>query len=382
MTTTTVFNINSVNQDSTLFLSEIRGLSIQRFDKPKYPQLAKLLDTGIGLFWVPEEVSMQIDAVRFRTLDKADKHVVLSNIKRQVLLDSIMGRSPNMMFAPVCSDPILEALIEWWSVQEMIHSKAYTHIIRNAFPDPESVLNSVMDIENIVKCSETITSIYDNCIAYGNKFYAGECTRLEAVEAIYLAIQAANALESIRFPVSFACSFIYAELGKLPGLGTEIGFINRDESFHVAITNTLLKILPEDDPDFKVVMSDPAVIEKVRALWRESLLEENEWIDYLFSEGDILGLTKTTLRKYLSYVATSRLESLNIGTIEDIIGEHPDLQSTKQNPINLINNWINNKANQPAPQETELNNYERNIIDMNVDLSEILIECGYENNNV
>ena len=229
---------------------------------------------------------------------------------------------------------------------------------------------------------ESYQKISVRSMYYGNKFYAGECTRLEAVEAIYLAIQAANALESIRFPVSFACSFIYAELGKLPGLGTEIGFINRDESFHVAITNTLLKILPEDDPDFKVVMSDPAVIEKVRAIWRESLLEENEWIDYLFSEGDILGLTKTTLRKYLSYVATSRLESLNIGTIEDIIGEHPDLQSTKQNPINWINNWINNKANQPAPQETELNNYERNIIDMNVDLSEILIECGYENNNV
>ena len=138
MTTTTVFNINSVNQDSTLFLSETRGLSIQRFDKPKYPQLAKLLDTGIGLFWVPEEVSMQIDAVRFRTLDKADKHVVLSNIKRQVLLDSIMGRSPNMMFAPVCSDPILEALIEWWSVQEMIHSKAYTRYQQSEIGYPET----------------------------------------------------------------------------------------------------------------------------------------------------------------------------------------------------------------------------------------------------
>ena len=703
MSNNTVFNIGSVNSASGLFLAEEQGLSIQRFDKPKHPNLLKLLNTGLGFFWLPEEISMAVDAANFNELTEADKHVVISNIKRQILLDSVMGRAPDMVFGPAVNDPVLEGLVKWWSMQEVIHSKSYTHIIQNSFPDPEAVLSGVMDIEEIVQCSNTVAYFYDKCIADVQKFYDGEISRQEACKSLYLALHAANALESIRFAVSFACSFAYAENGLLPGLGNIISLINRDEclvgdtevlttngwkyikdisisdkvaqfdtatkeitfvnpdrvvkkptleihkyskrgfaqsvtpnhrmivatydasngsykntraieskdfrpnsfncsfisgvynssdkkrltpierlfiaiqadgymskrytgefsghrpvqfSFskqrkidriiqlfeecelewkegsetpsrgkrkaqrnfmvylpveiinnydlknlsswinienisqewandffeelvlwdgyiptdesckyylydttskenadivqiighlsgrlvtrkvkednrsknfsdlyrcyifknkhvttnqnmnrdvialdepedmycitvptgafmvrydnkvsitgncsHVAITNFLLKELPESDNDFLEAANDTEVMINVRHIWRQTYEEEKSWIDYLFSKGNILGLNATVLKQYLDYVTTTRLEAIGVGTIEEVIGT----PAVRNNPINWINNWLSNKNNQPAPQETELTNYEKGNVDMNIDLDSLNI---------
>ena len=369
MSNNTVFNIGSVNSASGLFLAEEQGLSIQRFDKPKHPNLLKLLNTGLGFFWLPEEISMAVDAANFNELAEADKHVVISNIKRQILLDSVMGRAPDMVFGPAVNDPVLEGLIKWWSMQEIIHSKSYTHIIQNSFPDPEAVLSGVMDIEEIVQCSNTVAYFYDKCIIDVQKFYDGEISRQEACKSLYLALHAANALESVRFAISFACSFAYAENGLLPGLGNIISLINRDELGHVAITNFLLKELPESDSDFLEAANDTEVMINVRHIWRQTYEEEKSWIDYLFSKGNILGLNATVLKQYLDYVTTTRLEATGVGTIEEVIGT----SAVRNNPINWINNWLSNKNNQPAPQETELTNYEKGNVDMNIDLGSLNI---------
>lgn len=369
----TVFNNSSTNSEGTLFLREGvgQGVSIQRFDNPKYPHLLKLLETGMGFYWQPEEIATAIDASNFPKLSEAEKHVVISNIKSQIFLDSIMGRAPDIIFGPAISDPILEALVKWWSTQEMIHSKSYTYIIQNSFTNPKEVIDGVMDLESIIKRSNTIVKHYDNCTLMVEKYNKGECSRIEAIKAIGLALHCANTLEAIRFCTSFATSFAFAERGILPGLGNIISLINRDEKLHYATTTHLLKILPLDDKDFAEVYKDKDFIDSVREIWRTTYFEELEWVDYLFSKGDIFGLNKVTLSNYLNYITTSRLDVMNIGTMEEITGHKP----IRDNPIKWINNWLSNKDNQPAPQETELTNYEKGVVDMtNISMNGLVFE--------
>lgn len=364
----TVFNLNNVNKPTkTLFLPEEQGLSIQRYDDPLYPHILKMLNIGFGLYWLPEEIKMDTDKINFPKLSESEKHIVISNIKSQILLDSIMGRAPYMVFGPAINDPVFETLVCQWTYQEAIHSKSYTYIIQNSFDDPEGVLSTVMDAADIVERSNTITEYYDDCIDKVAKYYNGECSKREACEAIWLAIHGANALESIRFPVSFACSFAFAEMGLLPGLGNVISLINRDESFHVAITNFLLKALPDDDPIFKEISEDKEIIGKIRALWKKTYDEENKWADYLFVNGDAIGLNKNVVKKYLTYVATARLEATKVGSTQEVLGVDP----VTENPIAWVNKWLSNKDNQPAPQESELTNYEKGVIDMSSGLGSL-----------
>ena len=365
MSNTTVFNVNSVTNTDNLFLAKEQGLAVQRFDKPKHPNLLKLLNTCLGFYWLPEEISMAVDATNFSKLTEADKHVVVSNIKRQILLDSIMGRAPDMVFGPAINDPVFEMLVKTWSMFECIHSKSYTYIIQNSYPNPEEVLSGVMDIDEIVQCSDTISSIYDKCIEDIQKYYDGEVSRKDACRSIYMALHAANALESVRFAVSFACSFAYAENGLLPGLGNIISLIRRDEDSHVAITNFLIKYVKEEDSDFAEIANESSTIEAVRNIWRTTYAEEKEWISYLFSKGNVLGLNASVLSQYLDYIVTTRLKAVGVGTIEEVIG----ITSVSSNPISWINNWLSNKGNQPAPQETEITNYEKAVVDMNISLS-------------
>lgn len=370
----TVFNLKDVKAyNKPLFLPEMQGLSIQRFDVPKYPFLLKMLNTMLSAYWLPEEIPMDVDKSNFSKMSEAEEHVVISNIKSQILLDSIMGRAPDIIFGPALGDPVLEAVVKTWSFQEMVHSKSYTYIIQNSFSNPEEVLSGVMDIDGIVKRSETITAIYDACTQHIADYYEGKCSRLEAVKYVYLALHGANALESIRFPVSFACSFAFAQNGILPGLGNIISLINRDENSHAAITSNILAMLPSDDEDFAIIAKDPEVISQVQDIWKTTYYEELEWTDYLFSKGEIFGLNARVLKQYLTYVATFRLKAINVGTTTDVLGVEP----VNDNPIRWINEWINNKANQPAPQETELVNYERGVIDLNDGLSGLDVNLGF-----
>lgn len=211
----------------TLFLNEAQGVSIQRFDNPKYSQILKLLEAQLESVWHPNEVDMGHDRTNMPNLSEAEEHVVMSNIKRQILLDSIMGRAPTLVFGPAIGDPTLEVCVSWWASMEALHSFSYTHIIQQSFVNPTKTLDEVMDIQEIVDCKNSIIKYYDDCIDKVEKYYNGEATRLEAARAIWLALNTANALESIRFQLSFACSFVFGQNGKLPGLANIIKLINR-----------------------------------------------------------------------------------------------------------------------------------------------------------
>lgn len=353
----TVFNLDN---PETLFLNKSQGVSIQRFDCPKYDSLLKIMTEMLDSLWHPNEISMNTDRVNMLTLSKAEEHIVMSNIKRQILLDSIMGRAPMAMFGPAIGDPTLESLVTTWTFFEALHSFSYTHIIQQSFVNPTEVLDGVMDIQEIAKCKDSIAEHYDNCIDKVSAYYNGEISRYEAVKAIWLAIHTANALESIRFQVSFACSFAFGHNGKLPGLARVIKLINRDENLHVAVTNNLIRILPIDDPDFLEVSKDPEVLKLIEDIWRVAIMEEYEWVDPLFEYGEIPGFNAKILKKYLQYIATIRLKKNGIIPLEELCG----LESVYSNPIPWINSWNGIEKEQSAPQEVEKTDYERGILDM------------------
>lgn len=365
MVNKTVFNVNNRDHMKTRLFLEDRdnsGLSIQRFDTQKYPVLNKLLNTQIGFFWRPEEVSLGSDVSNFTKMSETEKHILLMNIRRQVMLDSVMGRAPDMVFGPAISEPTLETLVKAWSFIECIHSLSYSYIIRTVCPDPESVMGNILDIPNIVQSSSSITHYYDHCISSIDRYYTDKSfDRRAAVRAIYLAMHTANSLESIRFAISFACSFAFAETGKTPGIGNIMKLIQRDESLHVAITNNLLLILPRDDEDFLAVSKEPEVKSAVFKIWKDVVDEELDWIKYLFSSGSILGLNEEVLTQYLCYTANNRFKSLGLGEVTSL-----GIPLVTKNPMTWINGWLSSDDSQAAPQESELTNYEKGVVDLNI----------------
>ncbi|WP_341666227.1 ribonucleotide-diphosphate reductase subunit beta, partial [Vibrio sp.] len=221
-------NIKS-HLEKTMFFDE--GVDIARYDQVRYPQLEKITDKQLGFFWRPEEVDVSKDKKDFNLLTQHEQHIFTSNLKRQILLDSIQGRAPNLAFLPICSLPEVENWIETWSFFETIHSRSYTHIIRNVYPNPSVVFDQMLDIKEIVDCASDISQYYDNVIENPNK------------KNLWLALMCANALEGIRFYVSFACSWAFAELKKMEGNAKIIKFIARDENTHLAATTTMIKNL-------------------------------------------------------------------------------------------------------------------------------------------
>ena len=243
---------------ATMFLDPSGGVSIQRFDTIKYKQFDKFTDKQLGFFWRPEEVDILKDASDFKNLTDFEQHIFTSNLKRQILLDSVQGRSPNLALLPIVSLPELETWIETWAFSETIHSKSYTHIIRNVYPDPSKVFDELLDIEEICDCADSITETYDKLIEYnllreqGSKKY----DVYEHKKRLWLCLMSVNILEGVRFYVSFACSWAFAELKRMEGNAKIIKFIARDENVHLASTQTMLKLLPQDDKDFEKIKKE------------------------------------------------------------------------------------------------------------------------------
>ena len=241
-----------------------------------------------------------------------------------------------------------------------LHSYSYTHIIQQSFVNPTKTLDEVMSIEQIVKCKDSVVKYYDKCIESVDKYYRGEIPRIDAVRDVWLALNTANALESVRFQLSFACSFIFGQRGKLPGLARIVKLIQRDELLHVAITNNLIKVLPQDDIDFAMVKEEEGVKKAVEEIWRDAVLEEDEWAKYLFSKGEIFAFNYKILNQYLRYIVTSRLEKNELPKLEELC----DMKSEYVNPIPWILKWTGEEKDQTAPQEAELTNYERATFDI------------------
>jgi ribonucleoside-diphosphate reductase beta chain len=336
-------------------------LGVQRYDSYKYPIFDKLTTQQLGYFWRPEEVSLQKDRSDYQTLRPEQKHIFTSNLKYQILLDSVQGRGPGMAFIPYCSLPELEACMEVWGFMEMIHSRSYTYIIKNVYSDPSEVFDTILDDEKILSRAQSVTAAYDEFIQaaqqYGNSSewsmaqegagYFRE-NRYELKRKLYRAVANVNILEGIRFYVSFACSFAFGELKLMEGSAKIISLIARDENQHLAITQNILKKWREgDDPEMQQIAEEEE--EWVIGAFQKCVEEEKAWAEYLFKDGSMIGLNDKLLHKYVEWIANRRLKSLGIKPIYDI--------AAKNNPLPWTEHWISSKGLQVAPQETEVESY-------------------------
>ena len=356
----TVFNTDIVDTTKgQMFFGP--PLGVQRYDKFKYPIFDKLTQTQLGFFWRPEEVSLQKDRADYQTLNKAQKHIFTSNLKYQILLDSVQGRAPGMAFAPYCSLPELEGCMNIWQTMEMIHSRSYTHIIKNVYSDPSDVFDTILEDERIISRAESVTKAYDDFINYAQEWgnsnqwrrdSAGspsvEWTRKELKRSLYKAVANVNILEGIRFYVSFACSFAFGELKLLEGSAKIISLIARDESQHLAITQNILnKWKDGDDEDMIDIAKEEE--ENVYQMFRDCVEEEKEWAEYLFKDGSIIGLNDVLLQKYVEWTANRRLKAIGLKPIFDT--------PLANNPLPWTAHWLSSKGMQVAPQETEVESY-------------------------
>ena len=354
-----VFNptIKKNHTEKLAFLDPSGPVNLQRYETLKYKQFDKLTDKQLGFFWRPEEIDVLRDSKDFKDLTPYEQHIFTSNLKRQILLDSVQGRSPNLAFLPYVSIPELETWIETWAFSETIHSRSYTHIIRSVYADPSTVFDEMLDVEEIVSCAKDISKYYDDLIEYGNWYQllgAGTHTvnnktvsisEYELKRKLWLALCSVNALEGIRFYVSFACSWAFAELKKMEGNAKIIKLIARDENVHLGFTQTILKLLPGDDPDFIKIRQETQ--NEMLEIFESAVQQEKEWAHYLFKDGSMIGLNEQLLCDYVEWIAHKRMTAIGL----------PNKFKGGSNPLPWTAKWIAGAEVQVAPQETEITSY-------------------------
>ena len=356
----TVFNTNNVNAlKQPMFFGA--PLGVQRYDQFKYPIFEKLTQQQLGYFWRPEEVSLQKDRADYQTLRPEQKHIFTSNLKYQILLDSVQGRGPGMAFAPYCSLPELEGAMNIWQTMEMIHSRSYTYIIKNVYPDPTEVLDTIIDDEKIIERAASVTRAYDDFINAAQEYGTGNLwkedwkdsptsgwTLHDLKRRLYRAVMNVYILEGIRFYVSFACSFAFGELKMMEGNAKIIGLIARDESQHMTITMNMIKNWQKgDDPEMLDIIKEEE--QNVVQMFRDCVEEEKNWAEYLFKDGSMIGLNDKLLKNYVEWVANRRMKAINFKPVFD--------QPISNNPLPWTEHWLNSKSMQVAPQETEVESY-------------------------
>ena len=321
--------------------------TIARYDKQKYAWIEKLTDKQLGFFWRPEEVDIYKDAKDFKDLTVHEQHIFTSNLKRQILLDSVQGRAPTMAFGSICSLPELETWITTWTFSETIHSRSYTHIIRNIYPNPSKIFDELMDIPEIVNCADDISKYYDNLIWWNNlpKNQYERDTEYKHKKALWLALMSVNILEGVRFYVSFACSWAFAEVKKMEGNAKIIKFIARDENLHLAGTQQLLKALVKEDEDFTKISEETRQV--CIDLFVAAVNQEKLWANYLFRDGSMVGLNEALLSEYIEWIANKRMTAVGL----------PSPYKGGSNPLPWTQKWISGSEVQVAPQETEITSY-------------------------
>ena len=366
----TVFNTEDVDTNKQhMFFG--KPLGVQRYDKYKYPVFDKLTQQQLGYFWRPEEVSLQKDRSDYQTLTDQQKHIFTSNLKYQILLDSVQGRGPGMAFIPYVSLPELESAMLVWEFMEMIHSRSYTYIIKNVYSNASDVFDKILDDDKIIARAESVTKAYNNLINAAQNWgtsnlykeghketYTSSYELKELKRLLYRAIVNVNILEGIRFYVSFACSFAFGELKLMEGSAKIISLIARDESQHLALTQKIMyKWRKGDDPIMQEIHEEEK--DNVVKMFRDAVDEEKDWAEYLFSQGSIIGLNERLLSQYVEWVANRRMKALGIKPIYDI--------PASNNPLPWTEHWLNSKGQQNAPQETEIESYVVGGIKQDVD---------------
>ena len=358
----TVFNTEDVNtKKQPMFFG--KPLGVQRYDNFKYPVFDKLTTQQLGYFWRPEEVSLQKDRGDYQTLRSEQKHIYTSNLKYQIMLDSVQGRAPGMAFIPYCSLPELEACMEVWGFMEMIHSRSYTYIIKNVYPDASEVFDTIIKEPRILERAASVTESYDDFINEAQQWGQSNLwkhldktldTSLPVLEIkevkrkLYRAVANVNILEGIRFYVSFACSFAFGELKLMEGSAKIISLIARDENQHLVITQSILNNWRKgDDPDMVEIMKEEE--EWTYQMFDKCVNEEKKWAEYLFKDGSMIGLNDKLLYQYVEWIANKRIKAIGLKPQYDI--------PLKNNPLPWTTHWISSKGLQVAPQETEVESY-------------------------
>ena len=356
----TVFNTSSVDTTKQpMFFGA--PLGVQRYDSYKYPVFEKMTQQQLGYFWRPEEVSLQKDRADYQTLRPEQKHIFTSNLKYQVMLDSIQGRAPGMAFSPYCSLPELEACMNVWQLMEMIHSRSYTYIIKNVYSNPSEVFDTILKDEKILERAASVTQSYDEFINTAQDWGSSnnwkddwrdhinaQWTRKDLKKQLYRAVANVNILEGIRFYVSFACSFAFGELKLMEGSAKIISLIARDENQHLAITQNILNNWRKgDDPDMVEIVKEEE--QWTYEMFDKCVNEEKKWAEYLFKDGSMIGLNDKLLYQYVEWVSNRRLRSIGLKPQYDI--------PAKNNPLPWTEHWISSKGLQVAPQETEVESY-------------------------
>lgn len=360
----------SKNKNNQLFEPMFFGqpVNISRYDQQKYEIFEKLIEKQLSFFWRPEEVDLSQDAIDFQHLPDHEKHIFISNLKYQTLLDSIQGRSPNVAFLPIVSLPELETWIETWSFSETIHSRSYTHIIRNIINTPSIIFDDIVNNKNIVNRAQDIAKYYDNLIKMTSYWHLlGEGTHTingtsisinlrEIKKLLYLCLISVNALEAIRFYVSFACSFAFAEREIMEGNAKIIRLIARDEALHLTGTQHILNILKNDKNHEEMSKITQECHKECCNLFISVSEQEKLWVEYLFQDGSMLGLNKEILSQYIEYITNIRMNAIGLPMPFEITS----------NPIPWINAWLISDNVQVAPQEISVSSYLIGQIDSDI----------------
>ena len=356
----TVFNKQHVDtKTQPMFFGA--PLGVQRYDEYKYPVFDRLTTQMLGYFWRPEEVSLQKDRSDYQSLRPEQKHIFTSNLKYQILLDSVQGRGPGMAFAPYTALPELEGAMNVWQFMEMIHSRSYTYIIKNVYPDPAEVFDTILNDDKILKRANSVTAAYDDFINDAQEYGQGrmwekdwkdspssQWTTHELKRKLYRAIANVNILEGIRFYVSFACSFTFGELKLMEGSAKIVSLIARDENQHLVITQQILnKWRNGDDPDMKKIFKEEEPW--FYKTFENAVNQEKLWSEYLFKNGSMIGLNEKLLQQYVEWIANKRMKAVGLKPVYDI--------AMRANPLPWTQHWISSKGLQVAPQETEVESY-------------------------
>ena len=345
------------------------SVNVARFDQQKFEMFEKLTEKQLSFFWRPEEIDVSKDKIDFGKLLPNEKHIFISNLQYQILLDSVQGRSPNIAFLPIVSLPELENWVETWAFSETIHSRSYTHIIRAIVNEPGAVFDEIMKTEEIIQRATSVSKHYDKLIKHtqayllngeGEQQVDGKIITINMYSLkrlLYLTLMSVNILEAIRFYVSFACSFAFAERKVMEGNAKIIKLIARDEALHLTGTQHMLNLMRDgkDDPDMQAIAIECEA--EVIQMFKDAAEQEKEWAEYLFKDGSMIGLNAQILKQYLEYITNIRMSALNMQPIFE--------QTT--NPLPWLNHWLDSDNVQVAPQETEITSYLVSAIDNTID---------------
>jgi ribonucleoside-diphosphate reductase beta chain len=366
--TYSIFNqeINDTLKEPMFFGDSV---NVARFDQQKFEMFEKLTEKQLSFFWRPEEIDVSKDKIDFGKLLPNEKHIFISNLQYQILLDSVQGRSPNIAFLPIVSLPELENWVETWAFSETIHSRSYTHIIRAIVNEPGAVFDEIMKTEEIIQRATSVSKHYDKLIKHtqayllngeGEQQIDGKIITINMYSLkrlLYLTLMSVNILEAIRFYVSFACSFAFAERKVMEGNAKIIKLIARDEALHLTGTQHMLNLMRDgkDDPDMQAIAIECEA--EVIQMFKDAAEQEKEWAEYLFKDGSMIGLNAQILKQYLEYITNIRMSALNMQPIFE--------QTT--NPLPWLNHWLDSDNVQVAPQETEITSYLVSAIDNTID---------------